>query len=115
MHKATRVNMSRCSKHFDFFLMVYCRVRLFPLESRDILSCIIDVSHKGREEARDGLLYCPHGSAPLFAEPYIMVFCVCVCLLPSHLFWTSDLWTYQPGSQDAAAELGRNPVSKHQI
>ena len=22
----------------------------------------------------------------------------CVCVLPSHLFWTSGLWTYQPGS-----------------
>ena len=24
--------------------------------------------------------------------------CVCVCVLSSHLFWTSELWTYQPGS-----------------
>ena len=23
---------------------------------------------------------------------------VCVCVLSSHLFWTSGLWTYQPGS-----------------
>ena len=22
----------------------------------------------------------------------------CLCVLPSHLFWTSGLWTYQPGS-----------------
>ena len=24
--------------------------------------------------------------------------CVCVCVLSSHLCWTSDLWTHQPGS-----------------
>ena len=24
--------------------------------------------------------------------------CVCVCVLSPHLFWTSALWTYQPGS-----------------
>ena len=24
--------------------------------------------------------------------------CVCVCVLSSHLSWTSGLWTYQPGS-----------------
>ena len=23
---------------------------------------------------------------------------VCMCVLSSHLFWTSDLWTHQPGS-----------------
>ena len=23
---------------------------------------------------------------------------VCLCVLPSNLFWTSGLWTYQPGS-----------------
>ena len=23
---------------------------------------------------------------------------VCVCVMSSHLFWTSGLWTYQPGS-----------------
>ena len=40
--------------------------------------------------------------------------CVCVCVLSSHLFWTSDLWKYQPGShrrkvsQDFSETLNKN-------
>ena len=26
------------------------------------------------------------------------IVCVCVCVLSSHLFWTSGLWTHQPES-----------------
>ena len=46
------------------------------------------------------LLYC---TAPVFflrytkACKYQTEECVC-CVLSSHLFWTSGLWTYQPGS-----------------
>ena len=28
----------------------------------------------------------------------IGIISVCVCVLSSHLFWTTGLWTYQPGS-----------------
>ena len=34
----------------------------------------------------------------LIAEYSFRGITVCVCVLPSHLFWTSDLWTRQPGS-----------------
>ena len=29
---------------------------------------------------------------------YAQDVCVCVCVFSSHLFWTSGLWKYQPGS-----------------
>ena len=29
---------------------------------------------------------------------HVNTVCVCVSVLSSHLFWTSGLWTYQPGS-----------------
>ena len=35
---------------------------------------------------------------PRYYTPSLPVGCVCVCLLSSHLFWTSDLWMHQPGS-----------------
>ena len=31
---------------------------------------------------------------------HITAQCVYVCVLSSHLFWTSGFWTYQPGSQE---------------
>ena len=34
----------------------------------------------------------------LHINTYFTSVCVCMCVLPSHLFWTSGFWTYQPGS-----------------
>ena len=31
-------------------------------------------------------------------KKYSVFVCACVCVLSSHFFWTSGLWTYQPGS-----------------
>ena len=33
------------------------------------------------------------------------------CVLSSHLFWTSDLWTYQPGSRDQGRSHRISPPS----
>ena len=33
----------------------------------------------------------------VWSAPVVSMCCV-VCVLSSHLFWTSDLWTHQPGS-----------------
>ena len=36
---------------------------------------------------------------------------VCVCLFSSHLFWTSGLWTYQPGSHRERSHRISHPPS----
>ena len=32
--------------------------------------------------------------------------CVCACVLSSHLFWTSGLWTYQPRGHKEECHTG---------
>ena len=54
---------------------------------------------------------------------YFLLVCVCVCVLSSHLFWTSALWTHQPGhtggrsykiyrEKDSAIRFPRRPWSR---
>ena len=47
----------------------------------------------------DGV-YCREfaGTGPVVLKVVCVYLCVCVCVLSSHLFWTSGLWTHHPGS-----------------